>query len=193
MPFGVKSIGVSSLRRPTSVVQLVEQAADRAGANVHEFFAGDGFELGQVSIRVIWPPAPVESALALSSVPENDASLVFLVDQPLPDTKRRFTTLVTGDIEQVAQSALARTWVSPAIDVYKVPHHGSVVQDERLPGLTQARTAIISVGADNTFGHPHQKTLELLARAQMKVSRTDTSGDIALSWRQDQVVVTTRR
>ena len=189
----VQSIGVTALRSPQLVAEMVGAEASRAGADLIELSAGDRFEVGGVGVQVIWPPSPIESALTLSSSPENDASLVLIVRQQFEDELGSFTTLVTGDIEEFAQGALARNWGFGPIDLFKVPHHGSVVQDHRLPGLTGARTAVISVGDDNSFGHPSQKTLDLLEISAMQVFRTDLSGDVAFSYREGAVKVTTRR
>jgi competence protein ComEC len=41
--------------------------------------------------------------------------------------------------------------------------------------------ALISVGADNTYGHPAPATLNLLRDAGSEVFRTDQRGDIAVS------------
>jgi competence protein ComEC len=191
--FGVESIGVTTLRRPESVAQMVGVFAERERAEVYELSAGQSFDIGDMSVRLIWPPKPIGPALNFSDAPENDASLVFMVSQEVSGGERSFTTLVTGDIEQMAQGVLARNWSWGLVDLFKVPHHGSVVQDERLPALTKAKTAVVSVGAENSFGHPHERTLDLLSQANMHVFRTDQSGDIAFSWRDDEVSVATRR
>lgn len=191
--YGVKSIGVTALREPASVANMVEILASKARVGVEQLSAGDNFTIGDLAVQVIWPPTPIEPALALSKAPANDASLVFAVHQRAAHPKKVFTTLVTGDIEQAAQGAIARGWSLAPIDLYKVPHHGSSVQDQRLAGLTQAGVAVVSVGAQNSFGHPHADTIEMLLQASMRVFRTDESGDVAFSWRDGEVLATTRR
>ena len=68
----------------------------------------------------------------------------------------------------------------PRVDVLKVAHHGSA--DEGLPGLLERlrpRAAVIEVGADNPYGHPHPSTLAALRRpAGPSVLRTDRDGDV---------------
>ena len=44
--------------------------------------------------------------------------------------------------------------------------------------LLSETNAVISVGKGNTYGHPHQETLDLLDDADVKVYRTDKNGDI---------------
>ncbi len=65
-------------------------------------------------------------------------------------------------------------------DVLKVAHHGSSNLDPDLLARIRARVAVVSVGADNDYGHPAPGTLARLAGEGMAIRRTDESGDIAL-------------
>ena len=65
-------------------------------------------------------------------------------------------------------------------DVLKVPHHGSGDADPEFLAASGARVALVSVGADNTYGHPTDRLLGWLARAAMRVHRTDQEGDLAV-------------
>jgi competence protein ComEC len=63
--------------------------------------------------------------------------------------------------------------------VLKVPHHGS--RDSSTLEFLQAvtpKTAVISVGADNDFGHPHREVIDRLKGLGIKILRTDYEGDI---------------
>ena len=63
--------------------------------------------------------------------------------------------------------------------VLKVPHHGSAAgMTEGLLAATQPALAVISVGADNRFGHPASSTLQLLEQQSIATLRTDQAGDI---------------
>jgi len=88
--------------------------------------------------------------------------------------------LLTGDVEPEAQSALSRSLPGLAVDVLKIPHHGSRHQD--LAWLTSlgARVAVASVGADNDYGHPAPETLDPLAQTGAAVYRTDRDGDVVV-------------
>ena len=71
--------------------------------------------------------------------------------------------LLTGDVEPVGQAALARALPGLRVDVLKVPHHGSRYQDHDWLASLGARYAVVSVGADNDYGHPAAETLDALA------------------------------
>jgi competence protein ComEC len=61
-----------------------------------------------------------------------------------------------------------------------VAHHGSAYQDPRLLAATRPRIALISVGADNDYGHPAPATLRALHRSGALVARTDRDGTLVV-------------
>jgi competence protein ComEC len=88
--------------------------------------------------------------------------------------------LFTGDLGADAEARLVRDGVDLRADVLKVPHHGSRDADAAFLAASGARVALISVGADNTYGHPTARTLSWLAHDGMQIHRTDREGDLAV-------------
>jgi competence protein ComEC len=74
-----------------------------------------------------------------------------------------------------------------------VPHHGSRYQDLPFLRSLQARLAVISVGADNDYGHPAPETIAGLATTGERVLRTDLDGSVAVVQRDGQLVAVTSR
>jgi competence protein ComEC len=103
----------------------------------------------------------------------NNASLVMRVQLP------GLSLLLTGDAELPLQDQLLAGAPLHA-DVLKVPHHGSDRQQPAFLADVQARAAIVSVGAGNSYGHPSPRTIDLLTHAGAAVFRTDTGGAIAV-------------
>ena len=66
------------------------------------------------------------------------------------------------------------------LDVVKMPHHGSSNLDEDFMDRVAAPVAIISVGEDNTYGHPTPAALRWARDHGARVLRTDQDGDIAV-------------
>lgn len=107
---------------------------------------------------------------------QNDWSLVMLLK--MYDSQ----FLLTGDIEMQAEREILYTVKdspSPSIDVMKVAHHGSrtSTSDDWL-NYWQPRIAIIPVGRNNTYGHPHPTVVERLRSRQIATWRTDLHGEI---------------
>lgn len=82
--------------------------------------------------------------------------------------------LFTGDAEEeiIAQ-------INEDIDLLKTSHHGSYNGTTKsfLEKITPS-FAVITVGKDNSYGHPHKSTMELLKSFNIPVFRTDEGGTI---------------
>ncbi|OUM94005.1 MAG: hypothetical protein BAA00_15515 [Parageobacillus thermoglucosidasius] len=88
--------------------------------------------------------------------------------------------LFTGDAETASESDMIATGQNIRnVDVLKVGHHGSNTStSQQFLDVVKPAHAVISVGKDNTYGHPSQEVLNRLANAGVKVYRTDESGTI---------------
>jgi competence protein ComEC len=91
--------------------------------------------------------------------------------------------LLTGDIEPEAQAEVMRAVPTVDVAIAKVPHHGSRFIDPRFAAWANAEIALISVGADNEYGHPAPSTITQWEASGARVYRTDLSGSAAFSWR----------
>ena len=61
-----------------------------------------------------------------------------------------------------------------------MPHHGSAHQDEDWLVSLDPAVVLVSVGADNDYGHPAGSALRPLEQAGADVFRTDEDGDLAV-------------
>jgi competence protein ComEC len=95
-------------------------------------------------------------------------------------TIRNASFLLTGDIEPPAQEMIRNLWKIPQVDVVKIPHHGSRFQDVKFAQWTRARLALVSVGKENSYGHPAKSALDLYRDSGMQVLSTDEVGSIAI-------------
>ncbi len=105
----------------------------------------------------------------------------------------RVSFLLPGDIEAQVERQLVASGLPPAT-VLKSPHHGS--KTSSTPDFLEAvdpQVVVISVGADNRFGHPHAEVLERYAERGLTILRTDEQGTIELSTDGQQVWVETAR
>ena len=96
-----------------------------------------------------------------------------------------FRALLVGDAEQDELRHFVALGV-PRIAVLKASHHGA--RNGVSPGwvqATQPRIVIISVGADNPYGHPSPMAVRYYARYAESIFRTDRQGDILVEGRRD--------
>jgi len=182
----VGEIDVTARADPlANVTDVLTEAAGRVPVRVPAY--GETRQVGQLTLQVL---GPVPGTLSHESgegdgTGPNNASIVLLV------SVQGVRLLLTGDVEPDAQKALARAWPGLQVDVLKVPHHGSRYQD--LDWLLElgARVALVSVGADNDYGHPAAETLSPMQAAGLQVLRTDLDGDLAVIADQGQLWVRT--
>jgi competence protein ComEC len=129
----------------------------------------EGSELasGSLHLHVLWPP---RASIDAPAEDPNQAAIVVLARWA------SFSMLLTADAEAEAVP------LDPGpVDVLKIAHHGS--EDAGLDALldrTMPRVAVISVGADNPYGHPTAETLTTLADHGVPALRTDEGGDVTI-------------
>lgn len=90
--------------------------------------------------------------------------------------------LFMGDAEKEAEADLLAADSDLKADVLKVGHHGSHSStSEPFLSSVKPQYAIIMLGADNPYGHPHAETLKRLAQSGIKILRTDMNGTIVFT------------
>jgi len=148
--------------------------------------SGGTIALDDLRFGVLWPdPGCVPRAPPESGREINDRSIVLL------GTIGGLRVLLTGDLEDDVDPVLIARGL-PRIDLLKVAHHGSATaSSEALLEAIRPRVAAISVGADNTYGHPATATLDRLRSVGARVFRTDIDGSIEISFAAGRMSVAT--
>ena len=87
--------------------------------------------------------------------------------------------LITGDRSEAGEEELMQHTDLPDLEILIAGHHGSRTSTSwELLDETRPEIVIISVGADNRYGHPTWETLERLKLFGCNVYRTDLEGTI---------------
>ena len=127
---------------------------------MHEVRRGDRIDVCGVAFDVLAPDD--------ASVGSNERSLL------LHAVAQDVSFLLTGDLPLEQEPAFV-----PRVDVLKVAHHGSKNStSDSFAHSASPSIALISVGKDNRYGHPHGRVLDALNGA--RILRTDSHGCIAL-------------
>lgn len=182
----VGAVETTRLLDPPGGVRGVESATGEAGLPAGPAPYAATRQVGEVRFQVLWPPADSPTIGPGDGSTANEASVVLLAEV------RGLRLLLTGDLEPEGQAALGRALPGLRADVLKVPHHGSRYQDEEWLLSLGARVALVSVGADNDYGHPSIDALAPLESAGTDVLRTDLDGDIAVVERDGELLTATR-
>ena len=128
--------------------------------------AGDTFALGEASVEFL---GPVEDY----GDDPNEGSLVARVRYG------QTSFLFTGDMGFEAEDDMLAANVDVSATVLKVAHHGSAGSSSvEFLEAVNPEYAVISVGADNDYGHPTEAALSRLFECGIAVYRTDLLGEI---------------
>ena len=127
--------------------------------------AGETFALGAAEVEFLACDPEAEDT--------NNTSIVLRVSYGAT------SFLFMADAETPVEQALLDAGTDLSATVLKVGHHGSSTSTSyRFLNEVMPRYAVISVGKDNSYGHPHEKILSRLEDADARILRTDELGDI---------------
>ena len=149
----------------TSAFNNFKNALYRRGVNLSVPSVGTHFDLGSASCQIL--------AVNTDSKDTNNTSIVLRI------VYGETSFLFTGDAEKEVEDALVDSNFALKSTVLKVGHHGSysstsyVFLREVMP-----QYAVIPVGKDNDYGHPHDIVLSRLRDADVTLYRTDMHGDV---------------
>jgi len=130
--------------------------------------AGDRVQVGLIDLTVISPTADFSGSL-------NDASIVLRLNHG------RTSFLFTGDAESAAELNMVNSGMVISSDVLNVGHHGSRTSTTQVfLDAVDPAVAVISLAANNRYGHPHREVMERLQYRGIQILRTDESGTIRM-------------
>lgn len=129
---------------------------------------GDIYPLGSASFQILAPNDEYEDP--------NNTSIALLL------THGENSFLFTGDAEKSAEKDMLDNGLNLAADVFHAGHHGSKTSNtEDFMDAVNPQYAVISCGADNSYGLPDAEVLNRFRQNGIKVYRTDEQGTIVVS------------
>lgn len=136
------------------------------------FLAGDRIELSSsVYIEALYPSESTGAG--------NEESLVLMLHIADSDT----SILYTGDIGTSTEQLLLDRHVDVDCDILKVAHHGSKYSSSSdFIASASPSIAVISVGANNFYGHPSPDAISRLRQGGCSIFRTDQEGAVVLEY-----------
>lgn len=101
--------------------------------------------------------------------------------------------LLTGDIEIDGQKEMISTATTMGLgleaEMLKLSHHGSTNgTDQNLLNMVKPVYAVISVGTDNKYGHPHAAVIDLLVKNNIQLFRTDRDSTVKFLFSETGIV-----
>lgn len=169
MSFPIDNLIIPNRDSSAEAMPTVNEAEKRVVAEKGKVFTateGMNFNIGEFEVTLL--------AYFPDATKENDRSIITMAK--IGDKKFLFT----GDAEKAAEADVLDEKLNIDCDVLKVGHHGS--NSSSTAAFLKAASpkyAAISVGKDNMYSHPSNKTIVALKNCGAEVYRTDKNGDIS--------------
>lgn len=189
----------SSSLQATWLARIQERVLAQGGA--YRFASvGQSIESKGIKLTVLHPK--YSGSGLLTAARDTNASSVVSRAQVCGQRKtggRCLSVLLTGDADSIVERALVKQNLAPDgkksvldVDILKVGHHGSKSSTgQEIVTAVSPLAVIISVGADNRYGHPNQEILRRLAPYQLW--RTDENGTITFVSQNGQWLVLAKK
>ena len=164
---GTLLLSKQSLEKETGL-RLKEMAME-SGITVKAVKAGMVLEDKSTRLSCLHPTE------GMAYTDKNAGSLVFRLSYG------EFSMLLTGDLEETGEKEILQREMDVACDILKAGHHGSRFSTTKeWLAAVHPQLTLISCGEDNSYGHPHEETLERLRDAGSQVLVTVEQGAITV-------------
>lgn len=171
--YEVKTVLMSGAVFGSAVYEEFLNAVDAEGTQVFVANAENDFKFGEVFLDVIYP---FESFAGQSFDNVNNSSVALKMAYG-----GKFL-LLTGDLEKEGEENLVTSGEDLKADIYKAGHHGSKTSSGAVfMEKVRPEIAVISLGKDNSYGHPNKEALKNIKGSGVKeIYRTDLNGRVEI-------------
>ena len=174
--FDIGNVYMPKAEHTSQTFEDVLTAIADKGLQINTPIPGEEFDFNDMPVEIFAPIYDYEEL--------NNDSIVLRL------TCGEIRFLFTGDAEAESESDMLEAGYNLDSDILKVGHHGS--DTSTTPEFLAAVSpdiAIISVGADNSYGHPDSTTIDKLNQSNNETYRTDINGTVIISTNGDDVEV----
>lgn len=170
--FDIGTVIMPNVSHTTQTYEDVLDALLEKNLTVTAPHPGDSYSIGDASFTVLSPSAEIAEQAA-----ENDDLNNLSVGIRLVYGSNAF--VLCGDAESDSEEAMVESGLDLKADVLKAGHHGSSTStSDAFLAAVDPDYAVISCGKDNSYGHPHQETMDKLNAADISIFRTDEQGTV---------------
>jgi len=170
--YKVQMVATTGVAAKIELFDVWRKMIGEEGAKIYNPHSGESLVIDEVSLEILWPDASQLTSWQKEPPGDlNESSIVFRLQSG------EFCAYFTGDITWQILEGL----IDKKCQVLKIAHHGSKTgTNKKIIDLSAPSVALIQVGKNNRYGHPHKEVLELLKGT--KILRNDIEGDIELQY-----------
>lgn len=165
--FEVEKVIMPNVTHTTKTFEDVLDSIINKGLKITPAKSGEQYHLGESEVLILAPNKAEYDNL-------NNYSVVTKL------THGNTSFIFTGDAEEISEKEMIEVYKDNLkSDVLKVGHHGSTTStSQEFLDAVRPKEAVISLGKDNTYGHPHKEIIDRLEANNIIIYRTDLEGTI---------------
>lgn len=164
--FTIDTLIMPAVEHTTKTYEDVLNAASGQGLKINKPEVGKTYQIGDASFQIIAPNGNYGDDLNNWSV-------------GIKLTNGNNSFVMCGDAEGQAEAAMCTNSIDLSADILKLGHHGSNTSTSNaFLNKVNPKYAVISCGLGNSYGHPHQETMDKLIAKGVQIFRTDEQGTI---------------
>jgi len=169
--YKVKRFAYSGVSKDTLVFNRLFELLQASGTEIIQVRDNDDLKIGCCfNIDILWPKSG-----DISNLEQNDTSVSFIASY------NKFDMYMAGDLSAKYEEEMLKDELTD-VELMKISHHGSRSStSEKLLTMVTPEIAVIPVGKDNRYGHPHKEVVKLIEEKRIKFYRTDLSGIVTVS------------
>lgn len=177
--FDVKTLFAPDYTTDSKTYSSFMSMAKKQGFEIEMPDVGETYSFGEAYFTVICPNGDEYSE-------ENDYSI------GIKFCYGDNSFIIAGDATSDSEAEMVRSGIDLAADIYVVNHHGSKYSSSAsFVNAISPDYAVISVGEDNSYGHPSETVILRLEKSGASVLRTDESGTITFTLDGEEITCST--
>lgn len=164
---GAETVYMTDMTHTTKTFETLIETIAELDITLKTPKVNDEIKLGEAVFTVLGPVNKTDD--------KNEMSIVLRLDYG------KHSFMFTGDAGHESEEDMLSKHSASAFrsDVIKLGHHGSSTSSsEKFIKAVAPKYAIISCGKDNSYGHPHEETMELLNKLEIPYFITYEVGNI---------------
>ena len=176
------------MKEDVETIKMLQKLAEQNKTKIVYLTQGDRIRDGAMEFLCLYPESDKEQIYGQGE--RNNQSLVLCMKY------KDFSMLLTGDVEKEGEKEMLE-YIDrigfdgqSVVDVLKVAHHGSSgSSSEEFLEIFSPRISIISCGKNNSYGHPHEETIERLEKMNGRILSTLECGAITFKIKKGKIKV----
>lgn len=177
--YSLKYLFMNPVEKDTTTFAALKQVISQRKIVPRARFTGSKIKFDGIEYSTVWPTRDWIDRHTVGRLSDGTNMNGFGIVGTL--SYGNFDVLLTADVDIPFQPLQLATGQLRAVEVLKVPHHGSRTgMDPDWLDAIDPSVAVVSSGKNNSYGHPAPEALEMLNQRGIKILRTDEMGDVEI-------------